>query len=264
MSELKIPVKRVMLIDDEPAAINHLRSVIDTFDELEIIAEIGDGRRAIKEIIKQEPDIVFLDIEMPEVTGFEVAKATADVSYQLVFVTAYDHYALEAFDTKAIDYLLKPVRPSVFKKCINKILHQEDMALEALEEQKGQSDSLVLSDGKVMRVVNQRHITYIEGIGRYRCIHLNQAGIGLHRMPTIVSGTTLDDFESQLSTSAFTRLHRSFIVSIEQIVDISVESRRHYVSLMESDMKIPVARAKVSELKSALKYGTVIPNNLVK
>ena len=256
MSELKIPIKRVMLIDDEPAAINHLRSVINTFDELEIIAEIGDGRSAIKEIIKQEPDIVFLDIEMPELTGFEVAKATADVSYQLVFVTAYDHYALEAFDTKAIDYLLKPVRPSVLNKCINKILHQEDMALEALEaleEQKGQSDSLVLSDGKAMRVVKQRHITYIEGIGRYRCIHLNQAGIDLHRMPTIVSGTTLDDFESQLSSSAFTRLHRSFIVSIEQIVNISVESRRHYVSLMEGDMKIPIARAKVSELKSALK-----------
>ena len=71
-------------------------------------------------------------------------------------------------------------------------------------------------------------------------------------MPTIVSGTTLDDFESQLSASAFIRLHRSFIVSIEQIVDLSVESRRHYVSLMESDMKIPVARAKVSELKLAL------------
>ena len=255
MSELKIAVKRVMLIDDEPAAINHLRSVINTFDELEIIAEIGDGRKAIKEIIKQKPDIVFLDIEMPEVTGFEVAKVTEDISYQLVFVTAYDHYALEAFDTKAIDYLLKPVRPSVLKKCINKILHQEDMALEALEAQKGQSDSLVLSDGKAMRVVNQRYITYIEGIGRYRCFYCYGDGRDLHRMPTIVSGTTLDDFESQLSTSAFTRLHRSFIVSIEQIVEISVESRRHYVSLMEGDMKIPVARSKVSELKSALNKG---------
>ncbi|MEE4296155.1 MAG: response regulator, partial [Wenzhouxiangella sp.] len=119
--------RRVIIVDDEPAAISNLREVIDAFDALEVIAEIGDGSTAIMEIRRHAPDVVFLDIEMPEVGGFDVARATADMDYQLVFVTAYDHYALDAFGTNAIDYLVKPVRPALLEKCIRKILRLEDV-----------------------------------------------------------------------------------------------------------------------------------------
>jgi DNA-binding LytR/AlgR family response regulator len=245
-------VKRVMLIDDEPAAISNLRSVIDSFAELQVIAEIGDGKTAIREITEQKPDIVFLDIEMPEVNGFEVASATAQENYQLVFVTAYDQYALDAFGTHAIDYLLKPVRPSLLEKCIKKILHQKELVLEALAKQKTQSDSLALSDGNAIRVLNQQHICYIEGIGRYRRIHLTPSGAELHRMQTIVSDTTLDEFQSQLSECNFNRLHRSYIVNLQQVIRLSVESRRHFVILVDTNSKIPVSRNKVSEVKALL------------
>lgn len=250
MLESNMGVKTVMIIDDEPAAIDNLREVIEAFPQLSIIAEISDGATAIKAITEQKPDIVFLDIEMPEVNGFEVAAATENEGYQLVLVTAYDEYALDAFSTNAIDYLLKPVRPGLLKKCINKMLHQQELALEALQKQKTQSENLVLSDGNAMRVLNQKHIIYIEGIGRYRRIHLTEEGAEINKMQTILSGTTLDEFASQLSSQHFVRLHRSYIVALNQIIGLSVESRRHYASLLDCDMKIPVARGKVPDIKS--------------
>lgn len=244
--------KTVIIIDDEPAARSNLKEVIASFEELTIVAEIGDGKTAIKAIQDKQPDIVFLDIEMPEINGFEVARATAHINYQLVFVTAYDQYALDAFDTNAIDYLLKPVRPSLLEKCVKKMLYQEGLVLEQLKQQTSPSNSIVLSDGNSLRVLEPNHICFIEGIGRYRRLHLTSAGEELHSMSTIISDTTLDEFESQLPGQCFMRLHRSYIVNTEQIMGMAVESRRHYVSLKEVEVKVPVSRSKVSQVKQRL------------
>ncbi|MEO0424696.1 MAG: LytTR family DNA-binding domain-containing protein [Pseudomonadota bacterium] len=252
MAESTPPRKRVILVDDEPAAIASLRAVIGEFEDLEIVAEVADGASAIRTVLELQPDIVFLDIEMPEVGGFEVAKATREVGYQLVFVTAYDQYALDAFDTQAIDYLLKPVRPALIEKCITKILHQETLALEALEKPTLAGDSLTLSDGNALRVLRYEHICYIEGIGRYRRVHLSRHGAQAHRTETIISDTTLDEFASQLPPQQFVRLHRSYIVRLEQITGLTVESRRHFVKLADIAIKVPVSRGNVSSLKSAL------------
>lgn len=244
--------KRVVIVDDEAAAIHNLRSVLDDFEELEVIAEARDGERAIQEITKHRPDIVFLDIEMPGLNGFEVALQTAHLKHQLVFVTAYDEYALEAFRTHAIDYLLKPVRPSLLKTCIEKILRQEGLAVEALEKQKTRSNNLVLSDGSDVRVLSYEHICFIEGLGRYRRIHLRPDGVALHQTQTIVSDTTLDEFESQLAEQKFMRLHRSYIVALGQVVELFSESRRHFVRLAEVEIKVPVSRSKVAELRTRI------------
>ena len=125
-------VKRVIIVDDEPAARANLRAVIDKFKQLKVIAEVGDGKTAIKEIQTLQPDIVFLDIEMPEVNGFDVAKATEHLNYQLIFATAYDQYALDAFDTKAIDYLLKPVRPFWWKNVLTRSSSRKNGSLKDL------------------------------------------------------------------------------------------------------------------------------------
>lgn len=255
------PRQSVLIVDDEPAAIANLRRVISRFPELDIIAEIGDGKTAIQSIRDHQPDIVFLDIEMPEVNGFDVAKATADCHYQLVFVTAYDQYALSAFATRAIDYLLKPVRPALLERCIEKILHQSTLALEALKQQKAESDSLALCDGDAIRVVKHEHLCFIEGIGRYRRIHLTAAGAALHRIPTIVSDTTLDDFETQLNPNQFIRLHRSYIVNKEHILGLASASRRHFVRIPTqveqqagdtTEHQVPVSRTKVATVKALL------------
>ena len=244
--------KRVVIVDDEPAAIASLRSVLDEFDALEIVAEVKDGVGAIEAISHHRPDIVFLDIEMPGVDGFEVAAKTSHLLHQLVFVTAYDQYALEAFSTHAIDYLLKPVRPSLLRRCIKKILHQEDVVAEVFQKSELSSHNLVLSDGSDVRLLSHEHICFIEGLGRYRRIHLTPPGIELHGIRTIVSDTTLDELDAQLSTERFMRLHRSYIVCLRQIVELRLESRRYFVKLAEADVKVPVSRSKVAELKSRM------------
>ena len=240
----------MLIVDDEPAAIANLREVIASFDGLEIVAEVGDGRAAIARDPGTPPDLVFLDIEMSEVDGFEVAAATADLNYQLVFVTAYDQYALDAFATNAIDYLLKPVRPSVLEKCIRKILFQEGLVLEALNKDQPEREALVLSDGRSRRVLEPSHICFVEGIGRYRRIHLNASGVERHRVPTIISDTTLDEFEARLPASGFSRLHRSYIVNLRHIVELGIQSRRHFVTLADPSHKVPVARSKVATLRA--------------
>lgn len=247
-------VKNVMLIDDEPAARVNMRQVINQFDSLKLVAEIGDGLSAIDAIISEQPDIVFLDIEMPGTDGFEVAKATAHVAYQLVFVTAYDHYALQAFDTRAIDYLLKPVRPSLLTKCIEKMLYQANLAGEAKTSATQMDGSLTVHDGQALRVVQHAHISFVEGIGRYRQIHLNLAGRQVHKMQSVITDMTLDSLVQQLPPNMFMRLHRSFIVNLTFVVSMSSKARRYSVSLQEQDKLIPVARSQVAEIKQYLRH----------
>ena len=205
---------------------------------------------AIEEINRLKPDVVFLDIEIPELDGFKVAEETKDINYQLVFVSAYDKYALDAFGTKAIDYLLKPVRPELLEKCINKILQQEAIVLATLDIKKAPQESLFLSDGKTSRVINKHDIAYIEGIGRYRRVHLSREGEEQHRIKTIISDTTLEDFESQLSNDGFQRVHRSYLINTAKVVSIRKDNRRYVATLADQDEPIPVSRSKYPRLSA--------------
>jgi DNA-binding LytR/AlgR family response regulator len=242
----------VLIVDDEPASRAQLRDVIDTLPELSIAAEISDGKAAIKAIRQHHPDIVFLDIDMPEVNGFGVAQATRDFNYQLIFVTAHHRYALPAFDTHAIDFVLKPVRPSSLKKCVAKILRQEELTLERFAPRKSDRQCVVLTDGGMSRVVAYDHILYIEGLGRYRRVHLSSPGQEKHKLATILSDTTLDDFTRQLQTGSFVRIHRSFIVNVEKAIALRLEDRRYHLYLDEVSTGIPVARPQVKRLKEAM------------
>lgn len=252
MASSTAPKRRVMLVDDEPAATANLRAVLYGFDELEVVAEVRDGRTAIRKIVELRPDIVFLDIEMPEVNGFEVARATSNLNYQLIFVTAYSQYALDAFDTNAIDYLLKPVRPSVFEKCVRKMLFQEGLVLERIERERSNAENLILSDGRATRVVSRDHVCYVEGIGRYRRVHLDSHGSQVHRMPTILSDTTLDEFEELLASPRFVRLHRSYIANVSKAVSLASSERRHFLKLLDTDVLIPVSRTKITEVRNMI------------
>ena len=253
MRSREVEPKRVVIVDDEPAAIANLRSVLDEFEALEVVAEVKDGSSAIEAIRHHRPDIVFLDIEMPGVNGFEVASKTSELLYQLVFVTAYDQYALDAFGTHAIDYLLKPVRPSLLRGCIEKILRQEDVVAEVLWKRESPSESLFLAEGSDVRALNHEHICLVEGLGRYRRFHLSPPGEELHGTRTIVSDMTLDELESQLPSADFMRIHRSYIVAIRRITELCLQSRRYFVKLADLDVDVPVSRSKIADLRSRLR-----------
>jgi len=124
--------------------------------------------------------------------------------------------------------------------------------IEGLEKKPSQSDQLVLSDGCASRILEADHISYIEGIGRYRRIHLSSKGKTTHSVETIISDTTLDEFIKQLPSNCFLRIHRGYIVNAQHIINLRVESRRHFVSLKEVELAIPVSRNQVQTLKSYL------------
>jgi len=243
--------KRVLIVDDEPAARAQLREVISGVDNLTVIAEVSDGNAAIAAITEHTPDIVFLDIDMPGVDGFGVASATEHLMYQLVFVTAHHQYALKAFDTHAIDYLLKPARPAVIEKCLAKMLRQEVLTLEVKTEPPAGS-TLVLTDSGTSRYVSKQHILYIEAMGRYRRIHLSEEGVTAHKLPTLLSDTTLDDFTLQLGESDFFRVHRGYLVSLAHVTSLKSQGRRLGVCLNGAEAPLPVSRSRAGDLKSAI------------
>ncbi|KZN50050.1 LytR/AlgR family response regulator transcription factor [Pseudoalteromonas luteoviolacea] len=241
--------KTVILVDDEPAARQNLKDVIEGFDDLTIIGEASDGKSAIAQIMIKRPDIVFLDIEMPELNGFDVAKATQEINYQLIFMTAYEHYALKAFDTKAIDYLVKPARPELIIRSINKMLNQH-----AHYQAHISTERLILSDHAEQKIIEFNHINYIESIGRYRRVHLTQSGKHIHNTETIISEKTLDGFEAKLPDSQFYRLHRSYIINATRLVELKYQARKHFVRLAGTDEDIPVSRGFVSTLKARIAH----------
>ncbi|NRB40338.1 MAG: response regulator transcription factor [Pseudomonadales bacterium] len=243
----------VIIVDDEPSARRGLCEVIQEFDSLKIIAEAGDGKSAVELIRSLNPDIVFLDIEMPEMSGFEVAKATTDMDYHLVFATAYEHYALTAFETQAIDYLLKPARPGRIKQCIDKILQQQKQALKNTESTH-QNLSLLVDDGHKQFLIDAKDMAYIEAVGRYRRVHLTAIGEEIHARDTIITSTTLDEFSQQLSASDFMRIHRSFLINLAEIGTIQTLDRQLMVMLKGfSERPLTVSRTQVSALKQYVK-----------
>ena len=244
--------RRVIIADDEPAARFALKAVIESFAELELVAEVEDGQSAVDTIHSLKPDVVFLDIDMPGVNGFKVAEATKHQHYHLVFVTAHYEYALEAFGTHAIDFLPKPARPSLISKCIDKILRQEELALERLMPQRAIGEQLVLVDSGVSRVVACEHILLISAFGRYRRILLTEEGAAVHRQNTLISDTTLDDFMEQLNADNVLRVHRSYIVNAKSITALRTETRRQFIELRGYSEAVPVARSHVKDVKRAL------------
>ena len=243
--------KHVLIVDDEPAARAQLRDVIDAMPGLEVVGECSDGNSAIEDINRAAPDVVFLDIDMPGVDGFGVAQATQHLKYQLVFLTAHHQHALRAFETHAIDYLLKPARPSLIEKCLAKILRQEVMTLEGSAGESRPS-ALVLSESSISRVIDTEHVLYIEGLGRYRRLHLTEAGARVHKLDTLLSDTTLEGFAQELEDTAFIRVHRSYLVNLSQVISLKSTDRRYELFMQGSDVAIPVSRSRVKDLKISL------------
>lgn len=244
---------KVIIVDDEPAARSVLRSVIGDFPSLEIVTEIQDGEAAIRAIEELSPDIVFLDIDMPAIDGLEVAKRTQHIGYHLVFVTAHHKYALEAFSTNVTDFLLKPVRPSLINKCIEKILRQEALALQTLTQEESGRDRLILEESGISRVVDTKHILLIDTIDRYRRIILSYPGRAAHTQATLITNTSLEELSERLDESYFLRIHRSCIVDVTRVTAVKLRNRRHFAEVDGFDGELPVARSQVKQLKAKLK-----------
>ena len=250
---------RAIVVDDEPLAVRLLVEILGRFSNIEVIAECGSSVDAIKQIQRLAPDLVFLDIQMPTNSGFDVVREIqADVMPLVVFVTAYDEYALQAFDVFAVDYLLKPVDPERLTLTIEQV--QERIAAKQMSEKsavleiaaRSQSaaprkltpvndaaaspleDKLAIRDGLNTDLVPFVDIDWIDAAGDYMCVHATGK--------TYVMRCTMKELQQRLSAGPFARIHRSTLVNLNKVQSMEALPRGESVLLLPNDVRLKVSR----------------------
>jgi two-component system, LytTR family, response regulator len=242
-------MKKVIIIDDEPLARSLVKRHLAKHTEFEIIDECGDGFEASKSIIKNNPDLIFLDIQMPRISGFELLEILENPP-AVIFTTAFDEFALKAFESNAIDYLLKPFSSERFDKAISKFLtmHPDQLQLkkllnEVLPQQTDQ-DRIVVKNGADIRIVPVNDIVYIEAMDDYVKI-FTQNGMFMKKQ-------TLSFFEKQLEDKGFVRIHRSILLNSIELYRIEPGEKDQYLVITKSGKKLSLSRQGYSRLRDKL------------
>lgn len=238
---------RTAIIDDEPLARDKLRAFLSRHPEFELVGEAGDGLAAVRVIEQCHPDLVLLDIQMPELDGFEVLAAleTESPPY-VIFVTAYDHYAVQAFEVGAIDYLLKPVAPDRFDQALDRARQQlirgtgldlADRLARALEQvapARPRIERFLVKEQGRSRFIAAHEVEWIEAAGNY--LKLNMAG-AVHLVRA-----TMKEIEARLDPARFARVHRTAIVNVDRIQYLEPWSHGDQLIVMKSGEKLMLSR----------------------
>ena len=209
---------RVLIVDDEELARARIRGLLEAFDDIECVGEAENGLKAVERIRDLKPDLVFLDIQMPGMDGFEVLAALDDVPL-VIFATAYDEYALKAFEVNSIDYLLKPIEKERLASAVERareLLSGDDLGREieriaGLVRTRG-VDRLPVQKGKKIILVDHADIVWIEASEGLVFVHTRD-----HRL---LANTTMAELEARLDPATFFRTHRSSIVNLNHVVEI--------------------------------------------
>lgn len=234
-----------LLIDDEPLACVMLRELLEAYPEIEIIGECHNGYEGLKAINSLKPDLIFLDVQMPKITGFEMLELVEDPP-QVIFVTAYDEYALKAFDANALDYLLKPLEPARLAQALEKAAIKKNEAPQPLQlpHTPEQSERVVVKDGNEIVILPLPDIEYVEAAADYIKIHTHKKYYLKHQTMTAV--------EEQLPASQYLRVHRSYIVRIDAIQKLDTLAKDGYALLLKSGVSVPVSKSGYIRLKTKL------------
>lgn len=246
---------KALIIDDEKLARDVIRAYLKDHPDIEIVSECANGFEGVKAIHEVKPDLIFLDVQMPKLTGFEMLELL-DVVPVIIFSTAYDEFALKAFEQSAADYLLKPYSQSRFNEAISKARLRltgggEDKELiakiqESREVAREELDRLVVRLGSKIVIISLDKIDFMEAQDDYVAIHSEGK--------KYLKQLTMKYLESSLPKNQFVRIHRSFIVSISSIDRLEAMSKDTYVAILKSGIKIPVSRSGYSSLKEVLNF----------
>jgi two-component system LytT family response regulator len=248
---------RTMIVDDEPLGRTVIREMLRGDGEIEIIGEYASGHEAIDAILRERPDLVFLDVQMPEVDGFDVLAAVESQQMPMViFVTAYDQHAVRAFEVHAVDYLLKPFDRERFEKALQRAkahLQQErrsevnDRILALLEEQKAKTkylERLVIKTSGRVFFLKTDEIDWIEAEGNYVCLHVRKESYLLRE--------TISSLEAQLDPQKFPRIHRSQIVNLDRIRELRPWSHGEYHVILHDGTELTLSRSYRERLHALL------------
>ncbi|MGN0021953.1 MAG: LytR/AlgR family response regulator transcription factor [Sphingobacterium hotanense] len=242
---------KTILIDDEPLARSMVLEYLQQHPEFQVLAECNDGFEGVKAIQQHQPDLIFLDIQMPKLTGFEMLELL-DSHPHIIFTTAFDEYALKAFEKNAIDYLLKPIRPDRFEKAIDKFKAsfqsnanpkiETEKLQETLEEES--LERIVVKTGAQIKIIPVQQINYLEAYDDYVKIHTND---GMY-----LKNKTMSSFEKQLDGKQFVRVHRSFIVRVDLLQKIEPMEKDSYIATLSSGGKVNISKSGYARLKQVI------------
>lgn len=246
---------RALIVDDEPPARTLLQEYLEDVSRIEVIGECGNGREAIEAVNEKAPDLVFLDVQMPGLDGFDVLERIEDLP-DIIFSTAYDEYALQAFDAGAVDYLLKPYTRARFQTAVERALERYDQnhddytdRLAALLQKARTTkdepvERLYVRHGDKIVPVDTDDIRWIEAAGDYSKLHTDEK--------THLSSMGIGDLDECLDDKRFVRVHRSHIIAFPAIDHLRSDGSGGYNALLDDGTRVRVSRSYASEIRDRI------------
>jgi two-component system LytT family response regulator len=241
---------QTILVDDERLAREGLKNLLKEHTEIQIIGEAANVDEALDMIDKLKPQLIFLDIQMPEKTGFDLLEDLIETP-SIIFTTAYDEFAIKAFEVNALDYLLKPFSHERFKLAINKWLQNpvnssasKVSLTEIPHKQPEEQNRIVIKDGSEISIIPTSELEYLEAYDDYVKIH--------HKGKVHLKKKTMNYFEQLLNPAIFIRIHRSYILNINELAKIESFEKNSYLAILRSGKRIPISRTAYAPLKEIL------------
>ncbi|PIE87023.1 MAG: DNA-binding response regulator [Bacteroidetes bacterium] len=238
---------KVLIIDDEPLARSIIRTFLEEKEGYVIVGECSNGYEGLKAIDSLEPDLIFLDIQMPKINGFEMLELV-DEPVSVIFTTAFDEYALKAFETCAVDYLLKPFTEDRFDQALTKWKNTQRTAPStSLQEVSKQPDDhlrIVIKDGSSIKIIPIQDLIYLEAYDDYVKVHTAEK--------KYLKKKTLTYYEKTLDKQQFVRIHRSYIINLLELTGIEPFEKNSYRAILKNGERIPISRSAYGPLKESL------------
>jgi two-component system LytT family response regulator len=242
---------RVVIVDDEPLARAVVREFLAAHPGVEIVAECSNGFEAVKAVAERSPDLVFLDVQMPKLSGFEVLELIGR-SVPVVFTTAYDQYALRAFEVHAVDYLLKPFSEARFAEALSRarerLASRDALPVEALlsdaAPRQAPLERVLIRDGSQVHVLAVEKIDYVEAQDDY--VSFRSEG------KSYLKDQTMAALEGLLDPARFVRIHRSYLLNIDRIARVELYAKDSRIAILRDGSKLPVSRAGYARLAKLL------------
>lgn len=241
---------KALIIDDEPLARTIVKEYIQHFPDIQVVAECGDGFEGIKAVNRHQPHLIFLDVQMPKINGFEMLELL-EQKPAVIFTTAFDEYAIRAFENHAVDYLLKPFNRERFDRAVEKFYHSAPVQkkntvtmLTSSTQLPSHAERVVVKTGGRIRIIPVHDIQFLEAADDYVRIHTADG--------KFLKNKTMAFFEECLPPAQFVRTHRSYMINIQQITRIDPYEKENFLAILSAGHKIPVSRGGYVKLKQVL------------
>jgi two-component system, LytTR family, response regulator len=238
---------KVAIVDDEPLALQRLRRLVSEQSDLQLVGEGNTGMEAVSLINSQKPDVVFLDVQMPELDGFGVLEVVgAEKMPGVIFVTAYDEYAVNAFNANAIDFLLKPYDTPRFLAALGKLRKSAGNGhakVTALAETVRRDRLVIRSDGRYL-MLKPREVEFVEAAGNYLQLHVGDKQYTVRE--------TMSSLETRLDNQRFVRIHRSTLINLDYVKELEATFHGEYVITLRSGQRVTLSRTYRSKLDQIL------------